>query len=303
MKRLLAVFTVFALILSAAAAYADEFRPLPIDMSGGAPLGAKFDYNVTVYEDPTIRVEHFRVESPGSEWGVIYYYALISIKDPSQLRTACTDGVSFVSGARSRADVMAKRVNAVLAINGDFCGNFMGTKCNTYILRQGTVFRDMTEPTLDTLLIDEDGDFHVLQRGDDMVSADKTVIDGKKVINAFQFGPALVIDGQKVDDETVLDYSRSPSNALPDRRAQRMCIAQIDKLQYMVLCCRQGIPLTSLRDLAMTIADCKTVYTLDGGNSAQFVYMGTKINNVKKESGPVRPVLDIIYFASAWFTD
>ncbi len=50
----------------------------------------------------------------------------------------------------------------------------------------------------------------------------------------------------------------------------------------------------------MSLADCQTVYTLDGGNSSQLIFMGQKINNVKSDGDNVRPITDIIYFASAW---
>ena len=82
-----------------------------------------------------------------------------------------------------------------------------------------------------------------------------------------------------------------------------MCIAQTGPLQYVVLCCRWGLDLTTLRDLAMSLADCQTVYTLDGGNSTQLIFMGQKINNVKNNGDSVRPITDIIYFASAQGAD
>ena len=37
MKKIPALFLAIILMLSAAAALADEFRPLPIDLTGGAP--------------------------------------------------------------------------------------------------------------------------------------------------------------------------------------------------------------------------------------------------------------------------
>ena len=52
----------------------------------------------------------------------------------------------------------------------------------------------------------------------------------------------------------------------------------------------------------------KTIYTLDGGNSAQMIFLGRKKNNTdsnpetSKDKEGERPVTDIIYFASAWFT-
>ena len=278
-------------------------RPLPIDLSGGAPLSDTFHQNTTVYEDPSIRIEIGRVDSPRTEWNIYYYYGIVTLQDPSQLRTAPADNQSFVSRAKAPAATMARRVNAALAINGDYSGTDFGNKEDTFILRQGTVYRNEASADLDLLLIDEDGDFHVLPRSAENRETDKTQINGKRVINAFQFGPALVIDGEKVPDEELLDESHSPTHAEPGSRAQRMCIAQIGPLQYMVLCCRWGLDLVTLRDLAMSLADCKVVYTLDGGNSTQMVFLGTKINNVKNDGQNIRAITDIIYFASAWYPE
>ena len=43
-------------------------------------------------------------------------------------------------------------------------------------------------------------------------------------------------------------------------------------------------------------------YTLDGGDSTQMVFLGTKINNVNEDGGADRKVTDIIYFASGDLT-
>ena len=110
-----------------------------------------------------------------------------------------------------------------------------------------------------------------------------------------------MIDGEKVADDIILDRGHAPNYVEADRLAQRMCIAQIDKLHYMVLCCAHyGINLVDLRDLAMSLADCKVVYNLDGGASTQMVFLNQQVNNTTSSEGP-RPVTDIIYFASAWF--
>lgn len=305
MKHKLAVMIVSLMAtISICISKADvAINPLPIDLSGGAPLTQKYSKDLEVYEDPSIRVERYRVQS--KEWGCTYYYAVITIRDPSQLRTAPADHKSFISTTRLPVTRIAKRVNAVLAINGDYTGAFSGQRSNSFVLRQGTVYRDTVEPNLDLLLIDEDGDFHVVtpdQR--DLAAMDKTQIGGKRVVNAFQFGPALVIDGEKVPDEVLLDYGRNPYYSQPDHRAQRLCIAQIGPLQYMVVCnAHYGTDLVTFRDLVLSIAPCQTVYTLDGGGSTQMVFLGTKINNVQTGEQEIRNITDIVYFCSAWFTD
>ena len=284
------------LVCLASAAEAGEFRPLPIDLTGGAKVNATYNKDVMVYEDPTIKVERCRVIK--SQWTTSFTYAFITIKDPSQLRTASADG-TFTSGARVPVQTIARRLNAVLAINGDFCTAFSGNKKNNYVLRQGVIYQDTVEPSLDMLLIDENGDFHIITRNEDMENANLTEIDGKKIINAFQFGPALVINGEKVPDEELLDKSHSPSNSRPQGNEQRMCIAQIGPLQYMVLSTIRS-DLVKTRDMVLSLADVKTAYILDGGESSQMVFLGTLIN---KQTYKPRPITDIIYFASAWFED
>ena len=288
-----------------------EFRPLPLDIGqGGAKLVPfKYSKDIAVYEDPSIRVEYHRVEG-GKTWHVVYYFADIIIKDPSQMRTAFATGSNrFNANYKKPVRAISSRLNAVIAINGDFFAGFSG---NAYVLRQGEVYRgDACEPNFDILLVDEDGDFHVLTADQDLASIDKTQVDGKKVINAFQFGPALVIDGVPVADEILVDRAHSPSDAQPDLNNQRMGIMQIDRLHYMVLtCAHYGLTLPKFRDLAMYVSNyrAKTIYTLDGGNSSQMIFLGAKRNNTdtnpetNKDKEGERPVTDIIYFASAWFT-
>ena len=158
---------------------ADGFA-LPIDLSGGYPLSVKYDADLKVYEDPSITVTRDTIRS--SEWQCTYYPCFITIKDASQLRTLPADE-TFGSRLIAQASQMAKRVNAVLALNGDYCTALDTTKANSYILRQGVVYRDSVQEGLDLLLVDEAGDFHIFQADPSLESMDKTMVDGKKVIN------------------------------------------------------------------------------------------------------------------------
>jgi len=287
-----------------------EFRSLPLDIEQGGAKLVPFTYtsDISIYEDPSIRVEYHRVNG-GKTWGVVYYFADIVIKEPTQMRTSfATNTTRFNPNAKKTVRAISSRLNPVIAINGDFFAGFSG---NAFVLRQGDVYRDSCEPNFDVLLVDEDGDFHVITADQDLASIDKTTVDGKKVINAFQFGPALVIDGQPVEDEKLVDRAHSPRDAQPDMANQRMGIMQIDKLHYMVLtCAHYGLTLPKFRDLAMYVSNyqAKTIYTLDGGNSSQMIFLGRKKNNTDtnpdtaKDKEGERPVTDIIYFASAWFT-
>ena len=304
MKRITALAAVLALCLSAGAGFAEaagEIRPLPIDLSGGAPYDAVFSYDLMVYEDPSIRVERSR--SMNEELKIDYYAADVVIRDASQLRTAPADPTTFISERRVYGHTMALRVNAILAVNGDYCGDFHGHEANKYVLRQGTVYRETVDTSLDMLLIDEDGDFHILPAGPELETAEKTQIGGKRVINALQFGPGLIVDGVPASDETLLDSAHSPQFAEPAGTTQRLCIAQLGPLHYLVLCTRNYVNIAQMRDLVLSIApDCRNAYILDGGGSTQFIFLGKKVNNVSTGTEQnIRKLSDIVYFASAWF--
>ena len=153
-----------------------EIVTLPMDFSAGMPLQEKYEQGKMEYQDPSIHVIRERVES--EELYCTYYVAYITIANASQLRTESANG--FKHSSRVEASVMARRTNAVLAINGDYYSNRNG-----YVLRQGTVYRDSVEKNRDLLLIDEDGNFNLVLASEDPIHMDKTVINGKKVVNAF----------------------------------------------------------------------------------------------------------------------
>ncbi len=267
-----------------------EILELPLDFSGGMPLQTKYENGMMVYEDPSIRVEREWVVS--EEYDCTYYVARIKIANATQLRTVSSNG--FNSNMRSEVAVMAKRVNAVLAFNGDY----YSARSGVFVLRQGTVYRDAIEPGQDILLIDEDGDFHVILASEHPENMDKTTINGKKVVNGFDFGPAFVRDGKKV----YVDKVSCPKNTKPHERAQRIAFCQTGPLEYMVVACAHyGLSMDMFCDLIMTLGDVKVAYNLDGGASTQMIFMNHKINNTAVTNN--RAVPDCIYFASAYQPD
>ncbi len=267
-----------------------EIVELPIDFSGGMPFQGKFTLDTWRYEDPSITVERGRIKNQdeGNTYGCAVNYCRIKIASPTQLRTVSVRG--FDQKHRAKVAVMARRTNAVVAIDGDF----FGARADTYVLRQGILYRDKVAPNQDILLIDEDGDFHVVMAADDPASKDLTTVDGKKVINAFSFGPALIVDNVPVMLET-----SSPAMSSPYDRAQRMCIAQTGPLEYLVVCVRDyGLTLQQMVTLVDDLTDnVEVAYMMDGGESSQMVFMGYLINKPDRNA---RDVTDIIYFASAW---
>ncbi len=265
---------------------------LPLDESGGMPFTINFTSDTMTYDDPTIHVERFRIRNQDTPYNCTVHYAKVRIADASQLRTSSCKG--FNNRSVARVDVIGRHVNAVLAINGDFFGSHK----DGYILRQGTVYRDAIDRKCDILLIDEDGDFHIIPYDVDQNSIDKTQIEGKKVINAFTFGPCLI-----KNDEVVLDIKADPAHADAPGRGARTVLIQTGHLEYMVITCREvGLTLEELTSLIQELTDhVECAYVLDGGLSSQMAFAGRLINKLADKTA--RPVTDIVYFASAWQTE
>lgn len=280
------LFLLFMLILTASAlAESEEANySLPIDFSPGKPVDQANYISENEYKDPTLHV----VIEKGRKDNCDYWLARIKIADPSQLRTAAAGG--FENEATIKGTFLAKRQNAVLAIDGDYYAYHpFGL-----IVRQGIRYRDKLQGHRDVLLIDEDGNFNQVH----MPAADTigTTVNGKKIINAFHFGPSLVTN-RKVANLVASWWM------VPDEKRQRMCIAQMGELEYMALCCAgpargsEGMTIRQFANLAWSLGAIEA-YNLDGGDSTMLIFNGEKINDVRNTS--TRDISDIIYFASAW---
>ncbi len=287
-------------------AAADTVKALPWDFSGGMPLKKEGFIKSGAYVDDSIFVAIQQgVFDLGSQTHCEYWVATIRIAHPSQLRTTAANG--FHSEMLMKGTAMARRVNAVLAINGDyFCFTHHG-----YILRQGQLFLDDLRGDRDVLLIDEDGNFHIVRNP--YTGQVHETIDGKKVMQSFFFGPVLVDNGKLVRDMALRE------DMAAEERKQRMCIAQVGPLEYKCICCgppARGNTGMTLQEFARLVYEVgiddaqkkskrtgeevkstMTAYNLDGGNSTMLIFNGEKINDVK--NADTRDIADIIYFASA----
>ena len=257
---------------------------LPIDLSGGCPPDPAGFGEGWEYEDPTIRVKVTKDRTAGCD----YWVADIVISDASQLRTAPAD--TFDSDMKTSGVQMARRVNAVLAVNGDYyC--YTGIGC---IIRQGQQYLNTLWGNRDVLAIDEEGDFLVFPQA--KKGSIKGTVNGKKIINSFFFGPILVQNGRRVV------YIDGEGMAQHEPR-QRMAIAQVGPLHYKCICCAthaRGSMGMKLEQFANLVAKqgVQTAYNLDGGNSCMMIFGGEKIND--PDNPDTRDICDIIYFASAW---
>lgn len=287
-KITLCACAVIFLLLSGGTSIArgEDAAALPIDFSGGMPLQEQFFTGTWKYKDPTISVS---VKKGRTADNCDYWIASIKIAHASQLRTAAWS--NFETNMEDEGARLAKRVNAVVAIDGDyFCYTGEG-----YIMRQGKLFLNVLRGRRDVLLVDEDGDFHVVEYA--KKGELSSTINGKNVINAFYFGPALVLDGKVNWNMDLRDDMRA------EEKKQRMCIAQVGPLEYKCICCgppARGSTGMTLLEFAKLVAaqGVQTAYNLDGGNSCMMFFNGVKINDTENTEG--RKITDIVYFASAY---
>ncbi|MBR6753212.1 MAG: phosphodiester glycosidase family protein [Clostridia bacterium] len=271
----------------------------PMDVDGALaevveiPLTAKYGvkplksgYTENGYEDPSISVTIER----GRIYDTNYVVARVKLQNASQIRTAMAQ--SYYSPSTDMGTTIARRSNAVLAINGDF---FSSRNNEGYVARQGKVYRTRCDNRVyDILIIDENGDLHIFEKPD---NAAIEAFEGTP-INGFTFGPGLIVNGEVRRHDGDHFYAGS-------KPAQRMCLAQVGPLEYLCICSEgpedpgsTGMTLDQFTDLVASFEGVQNAYNLDGGSSSTMVFQNQKINSPNNPKR--RPLCDIIYFASAW---
>ncbi len=285
MKRCCGLLLALAFFLTSAGTAFAEIAPLPIDDSPGYPPLKEGYLSDLEYQDPSI---HVTIET-GREFNTNYWLARITIKDPSQLRTTSANGFD---GTRTVAGkTLARRMKAAFAINGDY----FSYRNDGFLIRQGVQYRDLPSGKRDVMLLDEKGDMHIVRRATSEALAPYME---KNIINSFNFGPALVVDGEKMRG-----FIDNDDAALLGR--QRMGLAQVKKgeLEYIALACtgpkwgNSGWTLDQFAQMMMRLG-VENAYNLDGGNSTMVMFKGEYVNRINEET--MRTISDIIYFASAW---
>ena len=272
---------------------------LPIDFTPGyAPNPAC--YTEEGYEDASIRV---RMETR-EEKDTTYRIAWVEIASPSQLRTAIA-GKTVKSTLEAKVIDMAAHNNAVVAINGDYFTH--DPHKTTFEYRMGEKVRSNTNQQKDILLIDDQGDFHLVmaQKTEDQKAALQALLNEYTIVNAFTFGPALVKDGESLTMRK--DYGYEPNG-----RTARTAIGQLDTLRYVMVVAEgkekpeRGVTHQQLADFMYSLG-CRDAFNLDGGGSS-YMFWGDPGFTGPQTKYPQyynvmmaghRDISDIIYFATA----
>ena len=264
---------------------------LPLDFTPGREPKAD-RYTENGYEDESIRV---KMEHQEMDDGTKIHIAYVQIADPSQIRTGVVNPEKLGSSKTASVSALAKKYNAVIAMNGD---NYVDKpEKTTFEYRMTNKIRSKTNRTKDILVIDDQGDFHLFQKSQGIKEFPNELKKmERKLVNAFTFGPALVIDGELTEIDENYGYN-------PHGREPRAAIGQMGTLSYVLVVVEakdrsgsSGFSQTTLGEFMHELG-CKQAFNLDGGNSAEMVFGDQIIKGMP--GGDERGLSDIIYFASA----
>ena len=211
----------------------------------------------------------------------------------SQIRRYIANN-SYGSDVQLYASDMARDVNAVIALNGDF---YAFRKIGiTVHARQ--LYRNAGK-TLDTCFVTAGGDLIFSHRGE--LDSDESVrrfIEENDVVFSLSFGPILVENGELKSAESYGSYPIGEINNIYSRSG----IGQLGERHYLIATLgEQGSYNTraQLYTFAGYLADkgCRSAYALDGGQTATMIFNGRTFNRVDWDSE--RTMSDIVYFATA----
>ena len=270
--------------------------PLPLEQTvPGNPAKADGWLSENEYLDESIHVtvEQDTVKLKGMPKKVKCSIVRITIADPSQIRT-CMSEDSYDKNAYVKAVTLAKHVNAIAAVNGDFFKYYD----YGYLVRQGVKYREAysAKHPRDILIIDDHGDFYGVANADEAKMADfaaNGLPEGRQIINTFSLGPVLIRDGE-LQEITTKDFQyRYPM--------QRVGIVQLGELEYAIVECdgkadaSAGMSIPTFGEYIQSLfPDCRLAYNLDGGGSTNVIVNGKRIH----KNPDARNICDILYFAS-----
>lgn len=206
----------------------------------------------------------------------------IKLSSGNQIKSAFADD-KFNLRNREKTSDIAKRHNAILAINGAAAG----FNKSSYVIRDGIIYRD-TRLDCAPLVIQKDGDFRIY---DDDLSGEELVERG--AMHTYDFGPDLIRGGE------IVDYGNT---WYKEGLAPRTVIGQKGPLEYVILVVdgrsEESVGM-SLYDTAVELKNrgCYWGYNLDGGGSTTLYFNGEVLNTPSDLNGE-RKISDILYFVN-----
>lgn len=212
------------------------------------------------------------------------YVADVKLRDIHFLKTAFAHD-AYGRNIKEKTSVMAERLGALLAINGDY----YGARQDGYVIRNGVLYRDKAARNQEDLVIYADGSFGIIREHE--VSVDSLL--QADALHVFSFGPALLENGAiVVNADDRVGKTHNP----------RTAIAMIEPLHYLFLVAdgrtdeSKGLSLMQMAEFLLSLG-ATTAYNLDGGGSSTLYHQGEVINHPTTNGLSIaeRQVSDIVY--------
>ena len=168
MKRLISLLLCALLIVPVLAEDASDFEPIPWDIKVSPNLpnpdcylpnnGGYHDDSIDIQINVTYWTQDLQqVDAPG-EGTTTVMSARVKLTDVSQFRTGFAN--KYPSKQARHVNDMTKRFNAVMGIDGDYCLYHE----QGIVVRNGQTLRMRPHKGRDELIVDENGDFHLITR-------------------------------------------------------------------------------------------------------------------------------------------
>ncbi|WP_436530250.1 phosphodiester glycosidase family protein [Actinoplanes sp. HUAS TT8] len=245
----------------------------------------------TSYTSDTATIAIDTVATGSGSDKVTYFVAEIKVKDATIVRSAFAND-EFGENITANPSTIAKSVNAVLAINGDYYG-FRDTGI---VIRNGVKFRDSGART--GLAFYADGTAKLYD--ETTTGADELLAAG--VWNTLSFGPGLVENGKVLSgiDQVEVDTNFGNHSIQGNQPRTGVGLIAANHLLWIVVDGRssgysRGVTMT---EFAQIFADrgASVAYNIDGGGSSAMVFRDRLVNNPLGR-GEERGTSDILYVA------
>ena len=215
--------------------------------------GADADYS---YQTDNVRIAVYEY----NEYPDVYWVGDVWVKNLDAFQSIFSEGE--YNSSPDLAETMARKSNAILAINSDW--------------NDGIVFRNGEYYGIDytlggaQLVMYKDGSMEAFDCSYDVTPEQ---LEEKGAWNSWSFGPVLVRDGKPV--ENLEQNGFAPRTAIGYYSPGHYCFFVCDGRQsgYAV-----GMDYSDMADLFVKLG-CKLAFNLDGGASSQILFNGKIINN------------------------
>lgn len=286
MKRIIKIALISFSLLICFISFAEiKLEPLSFDIKALPPKPdeSRYSKDGLSYKDDSIDVSGWWERAYDTD----YLVFKIKLSDISQLRSVPASGKSFSVNSEVVGTAIAKRSNAVIAMNGDY---FTYTKYG-YIIRQGNLVRRNPDDR-DVLIIDKNGDFHCIFKPKFMYRVTKELEklekEGIEIYNSYNFGPVLIKDNELL----LKDNERFQYNDISaDKKVARISLSQVGKLEYVIIASSdeysensKGLTIKEFAKLNHEVINrlypekgALMSYNFDGGTSTTVVLNGKKV--------------------------